>query len=92
MFGPYQTELLVVVTAIQLLVPAYFMGKAIAHGKLRVRFTLRCLLWTVTLVAVSLGIVRLPLPWPFKSAILWGFLMCFVGLAVGRWRRFPARP
>lgn len=81
--------ILLAVLGLPLLAPAFFVGKRIVRGELRVRFSLRGLLLLVTMVAVSCGILRLPLELPVKLGMLWSFSMFAVGLIAAR---LPALP
>lgn len=82
---------LAAIIALQFLGPAYFLGRAIRSGELRVRFSLRALFVLVTIAAVCFGVCRLPFPWLFKCLMLWGVLMCATGLALVRRPPFPGR-
>jgi hypothetical protein len=77
------------VLGLPLLVPAFFVGTRIVRGELRVRFSLRGLLLLVTMVAVSCGILRLPLALPVKLGMLWSFSMFAVGLLTARLPAWP---
>lgn len=79
-----QITLIIVFTTLQLAVPAFFIGRDIARGKLRIRFSLRTLFALVTLAAVSSGVIQFTLPWPFKFVILYGLLVSACGLVVAR--------
>lgn len=72
------------IVALQMALTAGIVVWAIARNRVRVRFTLRGLFALITVLAVSLGIIRLPVAWPFKCMILWGVVACCFGLAVAR--------
>jgi len=72
-------------------VPLFFVGRAIARVNPRFRFSLRRLFAFITAAAVSLGIVRLPLPEPAKFAVLSVFLTWAFWLA-GRYPYVPRGP
>lgn len=91
MFEPYFMPWIIVFIALQLAAPAYFIGRRIARGELRVRFSLRALFALTTVVAVSFGIVQFTLPWPLKYMMIQGILVCACGLATSRLPP-PARP
>lgn len=91
MLDSRQIVLIVVFTLLQLSIPAFFIGRRIACGELRVRFSLRALFALTTVVAMSFGIVQLTMPWPFKFVMIYGLLVCACGLATSRLPP-PARP
>lgn len=90
MLDSRQIMLIAVFPLLQLSIPAFFIGRRIARGELRVRFSLRALFALTTVVAVSFGIAQFALPWPFKCVMIYGFVVCACGL--GTSRLHPARP
>lgn len=87
----YQILLTIAVTILQLAVPAFFIGRNIYRGELRVRFSLGNLFALMTIIAVSFGILRLDWLGPVKWLILFGFLVCACGLLAARLPPMPAR-
>jgi uncharacterized membrane protein len=59
--------------------------------KTRRQFRLLTLFVITTIVAIACAIVRLPVPWVFKSGLLWAYFICVIGLALRNFNASASR-